>query len=616
MVLSAYHSQPLPPSGVAYAVSLQLTPYNSANTSSSSSKASVSHRGKLLSHIVTARDDVVDVYEVRSQRSSSTSNGMTEEVKLYHLRSHQIFGLVTGLGRCKTDSGAVDDVAQQTIDGERDTLIISFKDAKMALMQWSDAAADLITISIHTYERAPQVSEGISPHFLQCLQVDPESRCAALLLPQDALAILPFYNDTAEELDELLARAGGDVGGSISLEKSLPYAPSFVLSLSLADIDIKNVRDFVFLPSFQRPTIAVLFEKDATWTGRLDEKHDTCSVRFITLDLGVSIESSHRVISSKDGLPFDSHYLTACPPSVGGGVYITTSSALIHMDQGGRTIGVAVNGWHALTSKLSLPRWKSDAHKVNGISNGQVNGDTNGLIGETEKTLIQLDLANSHITFPDPTSPLAFLFLQDGQVWLLQNMLEGRTLSSINLESRGATTQPSVASAVCSGQFVFVGSMVGDSHLLKRVTTVSNVVSTGHANNSAKSDDDEMDLDDELYGESSASANGVNGNGYVGGQRHTTFELQSVAKVEHLGPILHIGQAVIGDSDDLEQGGGMAQTVICSGAKHSGGLNMLEPQIVPRGKRQVALNATTGLDRKSTRLNSSHSGESRMPSSA
>lgn len=591
MVLSAYHSQPLPPSGVAYAVSLQLTPYDTAIASSSTSSSN-SHRGKLLSHIVTARDDVVDVYEVRSQ---PFSNGTTDEVKLYHLRSHQIFGLVTGLGRCKTDSGAVDDVAQQTIDGERDTLIISFKDAKMALMQWSDAVADLISISIHTYERAPQVSEGVSPHFLQCLQVDPESRCAALLLPQDALAILPFYNDTAEELDELLARAGGDVGGSISLEKSLPYAPSFVLSLSSADIDIKNVRDFVFLPSFQRPTIAVLFEKDATWTGRLDERHDTCAVRFITLDLGVSIESSHRVISSKDGLPFDSLYLTACPPSVGGGVYITTSSALIHMDQGGRIVGVAVNGWHALTSKLALPRWKSDVYKVNGATNGHVNGITNGLNGETEKTLMQLDLANSHIVFPDPSSPLAFLFLQDGEVWLLQNSLEGRTLSSINLESRGATTQPSVATTVSAGQFVFVGSMVGDSQLLRRVTTASNTVSAAITNDSNKSDDDEMDLDDDLYGESSAPTNGINGNGVIGGQRHTTFELQSVATVEHLGPILHIGQAVIGDSDDFEHGGGMAQTVICSGAKHSGGLNMLEPQIVPRGKRQIALNATTGL---------------------
>ncbi|MCO5556062.1 hypothetical protein L7F22_009606 [Adiantum nelumboides] len=597
MVLSAYHSQPLPPSGVAYAVSLQLTPYDPAiasSSTSSSSKASVSHRGKLLSHIVTARDDVVDVYEVRSQHPL----GMTEEVKLYHIRSHQIFGLVTGLGRCKTDSGAVDDVAQQTIDGERDTLIISFKDAKMALMQWSDAAADLITISIHTYERAPQVSDGVSPHFFQTLQVDPESRCASLLLPQDSLAILPFYNDTAEELDELLARAGGDVSGSISLEKSLPYAPSFVLSLASADIDIRNVRDFVFLPSFQRPTIAVLFEKDATWTGRLDERHDTCAVRFITLDLGVSIESSHRVISSKDGLPFDSLYLTACPPSVGGGVYITTSSALIHMDQGGRTIGVAVNGWHALTSKVSLPRWKQDAHKVNGAMNGQnghVNGITNGSIGETEKALIQLDLSNSHIIFPDTSSPLAFLFLQDGEVWLLQNALEGRTLSSISLESRGATTQPSVATAVSSGEFVFVGSMVGDSHLLKRLTTVSNVVSSALGNSSSKSDDEDMDLDDDLYGESSAATNGINGHGATSGQKNTTFELQSIATVEHLGPILHVGQAVIGDSDDLEHGGGMAQTVICSGAKQSGGLNMLEPQIVPRGKRQVALNATTGL---------------------
>jgi cleavage and polyadenylation specificity factor subunit 1 len=55
-----------------------------------------------------------------------------------------------------------------------DRLLVSFKDAKVcdrsisgcyqltssfqvALLEWSDAVHDLITVSIHTYERAPQL---------------------------------------------------------------------------------------------------------------------------------------------------------------------------------------------------------------------------------------------------------------------------------------------------------------------------------------------------------------------------------------------------------------------------------------------------------------------------
>lgn len=156
--------------------------------------------------------------------------------------------------------------ADATSVSSRDTLVVTFLDAKMALMQWSEIEADLTTISIHTYERAPQLAEGLPHNFLPTLSLDPDSRCASLLLPDDTLAVLPFYSDTAAELDELLELAERE-GHAVSLQNQLPYAPSFLLPLADADAEVKNVRDMVFLPSFQRPTIAVLFEKEATWTG-------------------------------------------------------------------------------------------------------------------------------------------------------------------------------------------------------------------------------------------------------------------------------------------------------------------------------------------------------------
>ena len=52
------------------------------------------------------------------------------------------------------------------------------------------------------------------------------------------------------------------------LPRDVPYSPSFILDLA-TDVDesIRNVIDFVFLPGFNNPTMAVLFQVQQTWTG-------------------------------------------------------------------------------------------------------------------------------------------------------------------------------------------------------------------------------------------------------------------------------------------------------------------------------------------------------------
>ena len=559
-MLSAYHTQPLSPSGIAHAVALQLTSFDS------SPSLQQSHRGRLVSHVVTARDDVVDVYEVR--RSEEVSQDL-----IYHLRSHQINGMVTGLGKCRINSNS-EEASTSASEGERDTLVLSFKDAKMTLMQWSDSAADLITVSIHTYERATQLAEGLPDSFLPILQVDPNSRCAALLLPQDAMAILPFYNDTAEELDEMLQMAG-DSQGDMTLERSLPYAPSFIMSLQTADSSIKNIRDFTFLPNFQRPTIAVLYEKERTWTGRLSELHDSCALRIITLDLTSSANASHSVISTRDNLPYSCLYLVPCPQSIGGGVLIVTSFAVLHMDQGGRIVGVAVSGWHSQTSRLSLPQ-------ANSMKSSTLNGTSNG---ESASMSHSIELANSYVVFPDPLLPIALVVLQNGSIWSINCALEGRTLTSMSLDPKGTTVQPSLATILPHSDLLLVSSMLGQSSLL-RVTKVQ--VAIEKQENVI--DETDMDLDEDLYGDSALS-NTNNGNSQMGKVK-TELEIENVATFAAFGPILDMSPAVINDS---ETDGGLAQTVICSGANKEGGLIFLEPQIIPRRKRRVALNATNGL---------------------
>jgi cleavage and polyadenylation specificity factor subunit 1 len=55
---------------------------------------------------------------------------------------------------------------------------------------------------------------------------------------------------------------------SSSWDRDVPYSPSFVLDLAASvDEHIKNVVDFTFLPGFNNPTVAVLFQPQQTWTG-------------------------------------------------------------------------------------------------------------------------------------------------------------------------------------------------------------------------------------------------------------------------------------------------------------------------------------------------------------
>jgi hypothetical protein len=53
-----------------------------------------------------------------------------------------------------------------------------------------------------------------------------------------------------------------------SFAKEAPYSPSFVLDLPAnVDARIKHVIDIAFLPGFNNPTLAVLYQSEFTSTG-------------------------------------------------------------------------------------------------------------------------------------------------------------------------------------------------------------------------------------------------------------------------------------------------------------------------------------------------------------
>ena len=89
---------------------------------------------------------------------------------------------------------------------------------------------------------------------------------------ENELALLDFLEDDQDARDIYAGSFAAMEGGSrartgIDPEVQLPYDPSFVIRLQEVNAQIKNTRDFAFLPGFQKPTVALLVEPKQTCTG-------------------------------------------------------------------------------------------------------------------------------------------------------------------------------------------------------------------------------------------------------------------------------------------------------------------------------------------------------------
>ncbi|KAH9930484.1 CPSF A subunit region-domain-containing protein [Epithele typhae] len=566
----------LPPSGVEYAACLKFT------SSTLSTASSSSQTGRTLFNVVVARASLLRIFEVREEpapisaqkehekaRRASVRKG-TEAVegevemdgsgegfvsmgtsigqngvahpqtvtRFYLVREHRLHGTVTGLEPVRT---------VHSIEDRLDRLLVSFKDAKIALLEWSDAIHDVLTVSIHTYERAPQLMALDSPLFRAELRVDPLSRCAALSLPKDSLAILPFYQSQAElDLMEVEANQARDV----------PYSPSFVLDLA-NDVDkrIRNVIDYAFLPGFHNPTVAVLCQYQQTWTGRLKEFKDTVSLHIFALDL---VTNNYPVITSVDGLPYDCFAVTPCATATGG-VFILAANSVLFVDQSGRRVPFAVNGWPPRVSDLAMPA-----------------------LGPLEQTR-DLQLEGARVTLVDDRT--LFLFLRDGSVYPVELVQDGRTVTKLTMGNALArTTIPAVVKRAAEEEYVFVGSMT--ARVQEEIVEEDVDMAGPAAVVDAEKDDDMMDDDEDLYGPSETKDN-TNGAGATNGvvdsvRTRTVVHLSLCDAIPGHGSIndMAFGYARNGDRR-------VPELIAATGSGQLGGFHLFQRDLPTRAKRKV-----------------------------
>lgn len=95
------------------------------------------------------------------------------------------------------------------------------------------------------------------------VRVDPESRCAAMLVYGRRLVILPFRVDTMlEESENSFLEA--------DTENASQVLPSYTIVLKTIDEKIENVIDIQFLHGYYEPTVLILYEPVRTFSGYLE----------------------------------------------------------------------------------------------------------------------------------------------------------------------------------------------------------------------------------------------------------------------------------------------------------------------------------------------------------
>lgn len=106
---------------------------------------------------------------------------------------------------------------------------------------------------------------GWTHHFdVPHVRVDPEGRCAAMLVYGRKLVILPFRRES--KLDDPDIALLDPHSSSVATAKA-PVLSSYTITLRDIDEKLENVIDIQFLHGYYEPTLLILYEPLKTFAG-------------------------------------------------------------------------------------------------------------------------------------------------------------------------------------------------------------------------------------------------------------------------------------------------------------------------------------------------------------
>lgn len=415
----------------------------------------------------------VDAKVQRSERLNLT--------KLVLVAEYALSGTVLSLARVKL----------QYSKSGGEALLVAVQDAKLSLVEWDPERHGLSTISIHYYEREDlQRNPWMAPlnRCVNYMTTDPRSRCAVLKFGGRELAVLPFRQagddlvmddydadiDGEEKTQPMSQKVNGDVSSA-----ETPYGASFVLPITALDPTLIHSIHLSFLYEYREPTFGVLSSPLATSTSTLHERYDTLTYTVFTLDLE---QRASTTILSVSGLPYDLYKIIPLPPPVGGSLLLG-GNELVHVDQAGKTNGVAVNSFARDCTSFSMADQLTLEMKLEGCIIEQMGTDQGEML----------------------------MILNTGELAVVSFKLDGRSVSGLSVRriSSDNGEHPVKAAASCAALLtrgrIFIGSEDGDSVVLgwSRKSEQQSKQRRQSAEQFTEDgiDEDEMDdYDDDLYG--------------------------------------------------------------------------------------------------------------------
>ncbi|XP_022157087.1 cleavage and polyadenylation specificity factor subunit 1 [Momordica charantia] len=308
---------------------------------------------------------------------------------------------------------------------KRDSIILVFQEAKISVLEFDDSIHCLRTSSMHCFE-GPQwlhLKRG-RESFARgpVVKVDPQGRCGGVLVYGLQMIILKASQAGSGlvAVDEAFGH-----GGASSARVESSYLSN------LRDLDVKHVKDFVFVHGYIEPVMVILHEQELTWAGRVSWKHHTCMISALSISTTLK---QHPLIWSARNLPHDAYKLLAVPSPIGGVLVVSANS--IHYHSQSASCMLALNNYAvSADSSQDMPR-----------SNFNV----------------ELDAANASWLLND----VALLSTKTGELLLLALVYDGRVVQRLDLSKSKASVLTSGIASIGNSLF-FLGSRLGDSLLVQ-----------------------------------------------------------------------------------------------------------------------------------------------------
>uniref|UniRef100_A0AAX7SZQ9 Cleavage and polyadenylation specificity factor subunit 1 n=1 Tax=Astatotilapia calliptera TaxID=8154 RepID=A0AAX7SZQ9_ASTCA len=458
------------------------------------------------------------IHDVEStSKADKSSDSKSRKEKLEQVASFSLFGNIMSMA------------SVQLVGASRDALLLSFKDAKLSVVEYDPGTHDLKTLSLHYFEE-PELRDGFVQNVhIPIVRVDPENRCAVMLVYGTKLVVLPFRKDTLTDEQE----SGVGEGPKSS------FLPSYIIDVRELDEKLLNIIDMKFLHGYYEPTLLILFEPNQTWPGRVAVRQDTCSIVAISLNI---MQKVHPVIWSLSNLPFDCTQVMAVPKPIGGVVVFAVNS-LLYLNQSVPPYGVSLNS--------------------------QTNGTTAFPLHEVKLTL---DCCQSDFIAYDKM----VISLKGGEIYVLTLITDGmRSVRAFHFDKAAASVLTTCMVTMEPG-YLFLGSRLGNSLLLKYTEklqeTPEEPPSKKKRVESSTNWTDEVD-EIEVYGSEAQS-----------GTQLATYSFEVCDSILNIGPCANasMGEPAFLSEEFQSNPEPDLEVVVCSGFGKNGALSVLQRSIRPQ----------------------------------